>query len=197
MCHPIFSLVLKIFLLTSGSTFTTRLRVFLLPLVINLGFTSPSRRLSSGSWVAIIYSAFSLVITSGTLYMTMLGFLGFWMCTSRCWLHLSFMSAYSNSISSLLLVSCKTLPSLCELKAHRPTFMFIGLMLVFIMFLLLLVSGWSLSWLLVCSVCRPCLLLLLPRSIVFLINLLLTSMFHYKKQYYMLRGFLCNSSNSC
>ena len=30
----------------------------------------------------------------------------------------------------------------------------------------------------------------------FLINLLLTSMFHYKKQYYMLRGFLCNSSNS-
>jgi len=45
------------------------------------------------------------------------------------------MSAYSNSIS-LLLLSSNTLPSLCDLKAHVPTFMFVGLMLVFIMFLI-------------------------------------------------------------
>ena len=58
-------------------------------------------------------------------------------------------------------------------------------------------SGSRVFWL----VCEYCLRLERPwresLPVFFLINLLLTSMFHYKKQYYMLRGFLCNSSNSC
>ena len=121
---------------TSDPTSTTRVRVFLLTLVINFGFTSPSRRLSSGFWVEIIRTAFSLVASSGTLYIMMLGFLNLWICTSRSWLNLSLMSACNNSISYLLLVSSNTLPSLRVLKAHMPTFMLVGLILVYMMFLI-------------------------------------------------------------
>jgi hypothetical protein len=49
------------------TNFSHEVLVFLLPLNMNFGFTSPAFRFSSGFWVGIISSAFSAVTSSGTL----------------------------------------------------------------------------------------------------------------------------------
>jgi hypothetical protein len=66
----------------------------------------------------------------------MVGFLSFWTFACNIWLHLSWIFVGSSRNTSLLLVSTRALPSRKDLKALIPTLMLVGLMLVFMMFLI-------------------------------------------------------------
>ena len=97
---------------------------------MNLGVMSPFSRLRFGFCLMIVSSIFAVLISSGTLSITMRGFLSLCMCASNSSPHLVWISFPSNSISSMLFVSIST-PLLSDLSVFTPTFISPGLIFYF------------------------------------------------------------------
>jgi hypothetical protein len=90
---------------------------------------SPLTMLRSGFWANSVSSRLSVVISSGILIITSLGFLSLWICTSSLSPHFSLMSFPRISNYSLVFVSVNTFPFLRDLRVLIPTLVSVGLTL--------------------------------------------------------------------
>lgn len=115
--------------------------MFLFVLYMNLVYMSLSSNCRSEFYSRNAFVAYSIVMPTGMLYITSLGFLSSCTLASSSFPHVSVMLVLIFSISSLLPVSIKILPSFSALNALIPIFFSVGFIFVLIK---LLVCFWSL-----------------------------------------------------